>query len=159
MLASYTNLQNRTHCRRVTPFTRSQKSQHKYIFSTSGWNLPPIINKSGWKKNVLVEKKIKKLINWWTSIRYSRVGTKFRLKMTLLNFWIKLTQKGYFRTKKNENYHRILHIQINLDSKFPVEKTKNNITLEFFIFKLVQVPIFSLNWHNCDFLNQIYQKA
>ena len=34
------------------------------------------------------------------SIRHSRVGTKFRLKMTLLNFWIKLTQKGYFRTKK-----------------------------------------------------------
>ena len=30
---------------------------------------------------------------------YPRVGTKFRLKMTLLNFWIKLTQKGYFQTK------------------------------------------------------------
>ena len=30
---------------------------------------------------------------------------KFRLKLTLLNFWIKLTQKGYFQTKKNENYH------------------------------------------------------
>ena len=156
MLASYTNLQNRTHCRRVTPFTRSQKSQHKYIFSSSGWNLPPIINKSGWKKNVLVEKKIKKLINWWTSIRYSRVGTKFRLKMTLLNFWIKLTQKGYFRTKKNENYHRILHIQINLDSKFQLQQTilifgtnfqkkytstqkqeKMNMAIEFFIFELV----------------------
>ena len=58
-----------------------------------------------------------------TSIRHSRVGTKFRLKMTLLNFWIKLTQKGYFRTKKNENYHRILHIQINLDSKFQLQQT------------------------------------
>ena len=43
--------------------------------------------------------------------------------MTLLNFWIKLTQKGYFRTKKNENYHRILHIQINLDSKFQLQQT------------------------------------
>ena len=51
---------------------------------------------------------------------YSRVGTKFRLQMTLLNFWNKLTQKGYFRTKKLKiaNYHQILHIQINLDSKF-----------------------------------------
>ena len=37
-----------------------------------------------------------------TSTRYWRVGTKFRLKR--LNFWIKLTQKGYFRPKKNENY-------------------------------------------------------
>ena len=41
----------------------------------------------------------------------------------LLIFWIKLTQKGYFRTKKNENYHRILHIQINLDSKFQLQQT------------------------------------
>ena len=57
------------------------------------------------------------------SIRHSRIGTKFRLKMTLLNFWIKLTQKGYFRSKKNENYHRILHIQINLDSKFQLQQT------------------------------------
>ena len=75
--------------------------------------------------------------------------------MTLLNFWIKLTQKGYFRTKKNENYHRILHVQINLDSKFQLQQTilifetnspkkvylrsktqKMNITTEFFIFEL-----------------------
>ena len=43
--------------------------------------------------------------------------------MTLLNFLIKLTQKGYdFLTKKNENYHRILHIQINLDSKFQLQQ-------------------------------------
>ena len=61
---------------------------------------------------------------WGTSIRHSRVGTKFLLKMILLKFWIKLTQKGYFRTKKeNENYHRILHIQINLDSKFQLQQT------------------------------------
>ena len=52
----------------------------------------------------------------WTSIRQSRVATKFRLKMTLLNLGIKLTQKWYFRIKKNENYDRIQHIQINLQS-------------------------------------------
>ena len=48
--------------------------------------------------------------------------TKFRLKLTLLNFWIKLMQKGYFRTKKNENHHRILHIQIHLDSSFQFQQ-------------------------------------
>ena len=83
------------------------------------------------------------------------LATKFHLKLTLLDqtFWIKLTQKGYFRTKKKENYHRILHIEINLDSKFqfstilifetnfqkksilPVKiRRKTNITIEFFIF-------------------------
>ena len=58
-----------------------------------------------------------------TSITHSRLGTKFRLKLTLLNFWIKLTQKRYFRTKKMKNYHRIPHIQINLDSKFQLQQT------------------------------------
>ena len=51
-----------------------------------------------------------------------------------MNFWIKLTQKGYFLTKKKWKYHRILHIQINLhiqislhiqinqDSKFQLQQ-------------------------------------
>ena len=86
-------------------------------------------------------------------MRHSRVGTKFRIKLTRLNFWMKLTQNGYFRTKKkeNENYHRILHFQINLDSNFQLQQTtlifgtnllrlktkKMNITIEFFIFEKV----------------------
>ena len=75
--------------------------------------------------------------------------------MTLLNVWIKITQKEYFRTKKNENRLRILHIQIYLEFKFqlqqrilifgtnfqrkvyfPSKTQKMNITIEFFIFKL-----------------------
>ena len=41
------------------------------------------------------------------------LGTKFRLKLTLFEFWIKLTTKRVFpNLKKNENCHRILHIQI-----------------------------------------------
>ena len=65
------------------------------------------------KQNTL---QIEKLISGGgggTSIRHLRAGTKFRLKMTLLNFWIKLTQKRYFRTKKMK------------------------ITIEFCIFKLI----------------------
>ena len=71
-------------------------------------------------------KKIEKLISKGggrMSISHSRVSTKFHLKMAPLNFWIKLTQKGYLRTKKNGNYHQILHIQINLDSKFQLQQT------------------------------------
>ena len=81
------------------------------------------------------------------------LATKFRLKVVLLNMWIKLSQKGYFSIKKYENYHRMLHIQINLHSKFQLQQVfetnlqkkytsgrnqnKMNITIEFFIFKLV----------------------
>ena len=28
------------------------------------------------------------------------LGTKFLLKLTILNFWTKLTEKGYFQSKK-----------------------------------------------------------
>ena len=67
----------------------------------------------------------KSLFGWnqgGASISHSRVDATFLLTLTLLNFWIKLTQKGYFRTKKYENYLRILHIQINLDSKFQLQQ-------------------------------------
>ena len=72
-----------------------------------------------------VESKSKNLLATMggTSIRHSKVGTKFRLKLTQLNVWIELTQKGYFRTKISENYHGILHIQINLDSKIQLQQT------------------------------------
>ena len=45
---------------------------------------------SGWKKT-------EKSISGATSIRHSRIGS---LKMTLLNFWIKSTQKGISKLKK-----------------------------------------------------------
>ena len=48
-----------------------------------------------------------------------------------MNFWIKLTQKGNFWTKKIENYHRILHIQINLNSKFQLQRTILNFETNF----------------------------
>ena len=51
------------------------------------------------------------------------LGTKFCFK---LNLWTKLTQKGYFRSKKKReraNYRRILHIRINLGSKFQLQET------------------------------------
>ena len=40
------------------------------------------------------------------------VVTKFQVKMTIWNFWTKLTQKAYFQSEKqkNENHHRILYI-------------------------------------------------
>ena len=51
------------------------------------------------------------------------VGMKFHLKLTILIFLTKFTQKRCFQSK--------------------MEKT--NIAIQFCIFKLVLVPIFSLN--------------
>ena len=85
----------------------------------------------------------------------------------ILNFRTKLTKTGYlWSTKgKNENHHWILHIRISLGSKalqqtililqtnFPEKgyfrsKTEEmNFTIELFIFELVYVLNFSLNWH------------
>ena len=91
-------------------------------------------------------------------------GGRVGMKWLENNFIIKLIQKGYFQTKrKNENYHRILHIQINTDSKFQLQQTtlilkqiskkgilsaenreKTNITIQLLIFELVLESIFSL---------------
>ena len=53
------------------------------------------------------------------------LGNKFQLKLTILNFWTKLTQKGYFLFKrvKNENHHQILHIGISKGSSFQLQQT------------------------------------
>ena len=40
------------------------------------------------------------------------LGTKFQLKLTFLNFLIKLIQKG-ISDLKNENHHQILHMSLN----------------------------------------------
>ena len=112
-----TNLQNKTRYWRVIPFKRSEKSQHKYILSNSGWKLSLIINKTGEGVEKEYSRCKKNRKNNWrregASIRQSGVGTNIRLKKTLLNFWIKLTQKGYFRNKKLE------------------------IIIKFYIFKLI----------------------
>ena len=52
------------------------------------------------------------------------LSTKFELKLSILIFWIKFVQKGYFQSTTN----------------------KMDTTIEFYIFELVQVPNFSLNW-------------
>ena len=61
------------------------------------------------------------------------VATKFRPKQTLLDFWIKLTQKWYFRTKKMK------------------------INNEFYIFKLIYILNFTLN--NFDFWEKFSKKS
>ena len=49
------------------------------------------------------------------------LGTRFQLKLTILNFWTKLTQKGYLKSKKMK------------------------INIEFYIFELVHVLNLSFN--------------
>ena len=58
----------------------------------------------------------------FTYLKLSRY--QFQLKLTILNFWTKLTQKGYFQSKKenNENHHQILNMLISQGSKFSLQK-------------------------------------
>ena len=49
----------------------------------------------------------KNVCHWLSKVHHRRnlhirnsLGTKFRLKLTFLDFWFKLTQKGYFQSKK-----------------------------------------------------------
>ena len=50
------------------------------------------------------------------------LATKFCLKNDSFEFLDQInTKKGISELKKNENYYQILHIQINLDSKFQLQ--------------------------------------
>ena len=52
------------------------------------------------------------------------LGIKFQLKLTILSFWTKFTQKKHFQWKTE----------------------KRNITIEYCIFEVFYVPSFHLNW-------------
>ena len=58
----YTNLQIKTHYRRVVPLARSQKKQHKYIVSKSVCELENLGGWGEWNKNVLSGKESKNLL-------------------------------------------------------------------------------------------------
>ena len=63
--------------------------------------------------------------------------TEFQSKRKILIFWIKFTQKGYFRSKI----------------------TNVNTTIKFCIFKLILVPNFSLNWQFWFFGPNLLKKS
>ena len=63
-------------------------------------------------------------------------GTKFQLKLAILIFWTKFSQKEHFWSK-----------------------TQNvNITIEFSIFEVIEVPNISLNWHLRFFGPNLHKK-
>ena len=89
----------------------------KWQFWCFGLNLPI--------KAISTQKRKKSEHHHWILHVQISVGTKFQLKVTILMFWTKFGQKGYFYSKTK----------------------KMNITIEFCMFELLLVPNFSLKWH------------
>ena len=106
----------------------------------------------------------------WTSHRILRIrislGSRFQLQQTILIFWNRFPIKRIlpFKNRKSEHHHWILHIWVGLSTKsqlklkififwtkfaqkgyFQSKADAMNISIEFCIFKLVQVPNFTLN--------------
>ena len=50
--------------------------------------------------------KVNKTEHWILRIQIS-LGTTFQLKLTNLNFWPKFAQKGYFKSKSEQNEHTL----------------------------------------------------
>ena len=61
---------------------------------------------------------------WILHIRIS-LNTKSQLKRTILTFWTKFTQKGYFqsKTEKSKHHHWIMCTWLNLGTKFQFKQT------------------------------------
>ena len=101
------------------------------------------LNKQFWYFGSNLPKKVFPIKNWksehnhWIPHIQISLGTKFPLKLTILIFWTRFSQKGFSGLKQKKLtphiFHIILHIQINL------------------------VQNFSSNWE-FDFLDQICPK-
>ena len=89
-----------------------------FTLNNQSWNLDQIYP----KRVFSLEKEKSEHQRWVLHIRIS-LATKFQLKLTILIFWTKFLEKGYFRSKTE----------------------KVNTTIEFCIFELVWVPNFSLS--------------
>ena len=132
-----------------------------FILNWQFWFFGPNLPKKGIYN--LKQKKLKPPLNsaYSNQSRYQISALTDNVDQTLT----KLAQKGYFPHEKTEHHHLILHIRISpgnqfyfnmtilifwikFDQKeyFQLEAAKVSITIEFWIFKLVQVPNFSLNW-------------
>ena len=112
--------------------------------------------------------------NWksehhWIPLIQISLGTKFRLKLTILIFWPDLPKKGFSGLKQKKStphvfYIILLRIQISLarnfssnwqllfldqiytERYFRSKTEKVNIIIKFRLFKLVLVSTFGLNW-------------
>ena len=92
-----------------------------------------------WTHSLQQNKKAMSKKSEWHCILHVRISlsNKFQLKLTILTFWTKFLQNGCFRSK--------------------TEKVNNAI--EFFIFELVQVTHFSLNWKFWFFRSNLPKKG
>ena len=87
----------------------------------AGWRYAPLAIRDF--SIFLVENK-KSVQHHWILSRIIQGVKLFQIKLTVLIFWIKFTQKGYFWSKAK----------------------KMNSAIEFFIFELDSLTNFSLNW-------------
>ena len=104
---------------------------------------------------------------WFLDIQVS-LSTKFKFKLNISTFWTKFTQKSISCGKWKKWTQPLHSIRINLSTKFNfkslwvlgpnlpervnlVENETGNITIAFYIAKLVWVPKLSLNkqFGNC----------
>ena len=85
-------------------------------FWFSGPNLP---------KKGISDWKQKKWTSHWILLIWISLGTKFQLKLAILIFWIKFTQKGYFWSKieKVKTITEFCIFELILCTKFQLELT------------------------------------
>ena len=83
------------------------------------------------------------------------LGTKFHLKLAILIFWTKLTQKRYFQSKieKNQSQHWVLQTQISLGLYFHLQQI-----ISSFSNKILLTQNSPNSTNNFNFLDQPFLK-
>ena len=92
--------------------------------TTSQFKLRIFFWYQNYPKRVFPVKNSKSESHHWILYIWISLDMKFQLKLTILIFWTKFTQKVYFQSKKE----------------------KVNITIDFYTFKWLWVLNFSLDW-------------
>ena len=102
---------------------RSKKEKRNTTIEVQFWSFRPNLPKKGFLPKTFLVEYGQSENHHWILLNRIILCTKFELELTILIFWIKFDQKGYFRSK--------------------IEKM--NTTLELSIFELIWVTNFSLN--------------
>ena len=111
-----------------------------------------------WQKNLVKHQKVSKCYEQDCRYQFSAWTDNF-------DFLDQICEKSFFLVQKSEHHHWILQIPISLVTKFHLKLAsfifwakfalqrcfwykieKRNYAIEFQIFKLVEIPNFSLNW-------------
>ena len=127
--------------------THSPQENENAVLTTAGYFKvsTPVLSQRQWKRVFTVYSKKKSKHHHWILHIQIILGTKFQPKLTILIFWTKFAEKGFFQSTK-ERVNTTIEFR-----KFELVATKFQVKLTILIFwtKFAQKGYFRLETCTC----------